>query len=372
MKARYLTFVGLLTVALSALTACSDAIFATIETEKKVATNTLSQTLSIFDLATIVPGSTYYVAAGGVFQGNLNAGTMSWNPADTSRPWNPPGLLCNAMVYYAGTLWGGFVSSTGSAALYQSSAGPNYSFANSTPVNDSAINGKQAIRLLVANDHLFMSSTPDTTTYGLDYQATGAVPWIAGVISGLPKAITGVAWDGSKYWAASQSTVYVSSDPPTISSFTLAVQNPVPSTDQVNGVFADRVKGRVFLATKLNGIYWSPDGGTTWKQIGADVVNTASVSYLCFAGPADGATADKYLVGSDGYGYYTLSISGNGGTGSISRFGDATVSLYVESVSRILVDGVNVLMGTNANGLWRSVFDTNTGALASGQSWVHE
>jgi hypothetical protein len=369
MKARYLTFVGLLIAALSALASCSDAIYATIETEKKVVTNTLSQTLSVFDVAVTVPNTTYYVAAGGVFQGSLGAGTMTWNPADNSRPWNPPGLLCNAMVFYAGTLWGGFISSSGSASLLQSSAGPNYSFTSSTPVNDTAINGKQAIRLMVANGHLFMSSTLNTSTYGLDYQSTGSSPWVADLVSGLPKAVTGVAWDGSKYWAASQSTVYVSNDPPATSSFT-PVAVPFLGTDQVNGVFADGA--RVFLATKGSGIIWTPNGGTTWNHIGGDVVNTAAVSYLCVAGPADGATADKYLVGSDGYGYYTLSVSGNSGQGSISRFGDATVSLYVQSVSRILVDGSNVLMGTNANGLWRSVFDTTTGSLASGQSWVHE
>jgi len=373
MKARYLTILGVLSLAAAALTSCTDAIFATIEAERKVATNTLSQTISVFDIATVapgVPGGPYYVAAGGVFQGTLSAGTMSWYPADTTRPLNPSGLLCNAMVYYPSTsaLWGGFISSSGAPGLYKSSAGPNFSFASRVPIGDSAIINKQAILLQVANNHLFMVSTPDTINYELDYKADGASPWVAGFLSTLSKPVAGVAWDGTHYWAASGTNVYRSVDPPTTSSFIAPPVSPNLSGDQVNGVFADPVKGYAFLATKKNGVFFTTNGGTTWNQITAPIVGSATVSYLCVAGPIDGATSDKYLVGSDGYGYYTLSISGN----SLSRFGDSTVSLYSESVARILVDGVNVFMGTNANGLWRAVFDTNAGALASGQAWIHE
>jgi hypothetical protein len=108
MKARQFAFLGTIVLALAALSACSDAIYATIETEKKVATNTLPLTLWIQDLAVTPATNTYYVAAGGVFQGVLSGlgGTVSWSPniSDTSRPWNPPGLICNAMALFGGAL----------------------------------------------------------------------------------------------------------------------------------------------------------------------------------------------------------------------------------------------------------------------------
>jgi hypothetical protein len=126
----------------------------------------------------------------------------------------------------------------------------------------------------------------------------------------------------------------------------------------------------VFIATKSDGILFTLDNGSTWHQIDPDQVGSVVVSYLCVAGPVDsGSGKTTYLAGSDGYGYYTLSTSGNG---SLTRFDDSTIGLFSHSVSRILVDGANVLMGTHANSLWRAVFDTTTGDLASGESWIHE
>jgi len=373
MKARYLTFLGLFSVALAALTSCSDAIFATIETERKTATNSLSLTLSIFDIAVPVPG-TYCVAAGGVFQGIYTlANGVAWTPNinDNSRPYNPSGAVCNAMSLFGGVLYGGFVTSSGSPSLYQSDGTYSFGSGRGTLITSTAAPGEQVTLLRsagpVVTPYLFMGGATGTTglTFELDYSSNGTA-WAATNLTGLPYPISGVGWDGTNYWAASQANVYTSPIP--TANFVAAPTNPVPSNDTVKGVFADSANGRVFLATKLNGIWWSQNSGATWNHISPDQQGSVTVSYLCVAGPVDSGN-DKYLVGSDGYGYYTLSISGN----NISRFGDSTILLYTSSVSRIAWDSTNsnVLMGTNANGLWRGVFDS-TGALASGQSWTHE
>lgn len=370
MKARYLTFLGIFSVALAALTSCSDAIFATIETERKTATNSLSLTLNIYDIAVPVPG-TYCVAAGGVFQGIYSlANGVAWTPNinDNSRPYNPSGALCNAMAWFpvTGLLYGGFVTSSGSPSLYQSDGTYSFGSGHGTLITSTAAPGEQVTLLRTANTYLFMGGATGTTglTFELDYSNNGTA-WTATNLTGLPYPISGVGWNGTNYWAASQANVYTSPNPP--SNFVVAPTNPVASNDTVNGVFATSA-GYVFLATKLNGIYWSPNQGGTWNHISPDQQGSVTVSYLCVTGPVDSGN-DKYLVGSDGYGYYTLSISGS----NISRFGDSTILLYTSSVSRIAWDNVNsnVLMGTNANGLWRGVFDS-TGALASGQSWTHE
>ena len=56
MKARLFTLLAVLSVGLAALSSCSDAIYATIETERKVTTNTLPLLMSIFDIEATIPG----------------------------------------------------------------------------------------------------------------------------------------------------------------------------------------------------------------------------------------------------------------------------------------------------------------------------
>src|SRR5208282_1184963 len=106
MKARHLTLLGLCSLALAALTSCSDAIFATLESATQTTTNTLSLILNIYNIAVPSPG-TYWVAAGGVFQGILagnSPGTVSWRPNvnDNSRPFNPSGTACTVLALFSG------------------------------------------------------------------------------------------------------------------------------------------------------------------------------------------------------------------------------------------------------------------------------
>jgi hypothetical protein len=376
MKARQFAFLGTIVLALAALSACSDAIYATIETEKKVATNTLPLTLWIQDLAVTPATNTYYVAAGGVFQGVLSGlgGTVSWSPniSDTSRPWNPPGLVCNAMALFGGVLYGGFISTSGSPSLYKSDGTFSFAPGHGTLITHPTINGKQATLLRAANTNIFMGSTPDIVNYELDYSSDGNL-WTQSSLIGLPRPIVGVGFASGAYWAASGSTVYTSATLPTFSSAT-------PSgigTDTINGLFADSANGLVFVTTKTSGVFFTNNGGASWTRIGADTPTGSPnpSSYLTVAGPVDSGKR-YYLVGSDGFGYYTLDSQLN----SMSRFGDTTILLYSSSVSRILVDAlttppyVNVLMGTNLNGLWRAVFDPTSGQVLSGinQYWIHE
>jgi hypothetical protein len=349
-------------------------------------------TLNVYDIAVPLAGN-YWVAAGGVFQGVLTGfspGTVSWRPNvnDSSRPFNPSGTACKALAQFnPGTglvLYGGFVSSNGTASLYQSDSTYSFGTGYGTPIT-MAVPGEQVTYLKAAGPtYLFMggatlNSGSNQYQFELDYSSNGT-QWFQTNLTTLPYPITGVGYDSfsNTYWAVSSpfglnstsistpATIYTSPGP-TPTSFS-PVSNP--SGDMVNGILVDSANRRVFLATRLHGIYWSQSGGA-WNQIGADQQGSVTVSSLCVAGPVDSPGGVVYLVGSDGYGYYTLNTS----TNSMSRFGDSTILLYTSSVSRIAVDNLypqeNVLMGTNVNGLWRGTFD-GTGNLASGQSWVHE
>ncbi len=91
------------------------------------------------------------------------------------------------------------------------------------------------------------------------------------------------------------------------------------------------------------------------------------------AGPIDSAGPnDAYLVGSDGYGYFSLSFAAakaNSPT-TFTQFSDSTIALYTASVSRIVDDNGMILMGTNGAGLWRASFNPATGAISS--AWDQE
>jgi hypothetical protein len=377
MKARFLTCLGVLSLTLGTLTSCSDAIFATIETEKKVVTNTLPLLLSIFDIASPSTGN-YYVAAGAVYQGILSGpnGTLTWTPNtdNTSRPFNPPGNpLCTSMALLGANLFGGFITTSGNASLYK--ADVTFSFSNSTPISMLSP-GEQITLMRAANGNLFIggatASGASDYVFQLDYSTNGTA-WNATSLTGLTKPIAGVGYDtpNGDYWAASGTTIYRAGTPdfasPTLISNT-------GNTDPINGLFVDSARSVVFVATKTNGIFFTKNRGVAWTHIAADVPQGASKAapFLTVTGPVDdlAATPDKYLVGSDGFGYYTLSL----GAGTVSRFSDTTILLYTCSVSRILVENGNVLMGTNLNGLWRAVFDRNTGLILSGtnQYWIHE
>jgi len=387
MKARFFTFLGFVSLALAVLTSCTDAIFATIETEKKVATNTLPLLLSIFDIAVTAP-NTYYVAAGAVFRGVLSGvgGTVTWTPntTDTSRPFNPPGnLICNAMALFGGAVWGGFISPSGVASLYRSGPTPSFAAADgSTQI--PMVPGEQVTLLRSAgpaptpNLYIGGATAPGSGdyVYELDYVPNAGTTYTATSLTGLNKPVVGVGFDGTLYWAAAGSNVDTGWRVYTSATRDFASPTVVGNTgigaDTINGLFvADPTlhPGVVIITTKTSGVFYTTNSGGTWSHAGADVPSGSSnpASYLAAAGPID-TLGDKYLIGSDGFGYYTLSLS----TG-LTRFQDTTILLYTSSVSKILVDGSNVLMGTNFNGLWRAVFDAN-GVVASGtnQYWIHE
>lgn len=364
-------------VALSSCTANGGAIYATIETEKLVTTNTLPLTLTIEDIVKTAPND-YYVAAGGIFYGDTSTNPVTWNPnvnsPTTDRPYNPTDGLCNALAYYGSTLWGGFFTTSSNLGLYQSDATLSFATGHGTAVADPVVAGpppKQVVLLQPLNSHLFMVSASlpagsASYTYEVDYSANGSTWEI--LKSGITDAVNGLAWDGANYWMTTGSAVYEdASDPPSFASGTSTLGSYTVSG--IKGIYSDTANGRVFIATTAGGIYYSPDAGLAWEQAKADVISSVTIGYLTVAGPVD-TSNNTYLVGSDGYGYYTLSLSSNPPT--LTRYSDSTIALYTESIGTILVDGTTVFMGTNSEGLWRTTFDPSTGAISTSSAWTHE
>ncbi len=374
MKARILLLFAILAAAgLISCTADGGNIYSTIETEVKTVDNYLPTTLTGYDI-TKAPDNNYYVAAGGIYQGTLASGTINWNPNNNvaGYPYNPTnGALCNALVTFNGATWGGFYLPDGTIPGLEKSDG-SYSFASSTSAGDTNgnITGKQIYLLSAPNGNnvLFAVCIESNGSFGL-YYSTNGTAWSpsAGLqgVTGVP--ISGVAWDGTKYWAVSGITVYSSpaGDP---SSFSAAAVQPtgITSSDSIRGITVGQ-NGWLFLPTKLLGIFYSSNGGGSWTAITTPQINSVTVGFLTVSNAVDGGNA-IYLAGSDGDGYYTFNTS----TLTLSRMSMTTIALYSESVRRILVDSVNhfVLVGTNSEGVWSATFDPGTGDVLSGTAWT--
>ncbi len=338
-------------VILGSCTADGGTIYATIESEVQVVDNSLPNTVTVGDIVKTAT-NTYYVAVGALYKGILGT-TVAW----TNELTIPSGSLANALAYDGTTLWGGFVTGSGSVGLAGSTNPDSTPFAVQT---DPVVAGKQVVSLSALGADLYAACLNATPAYELDYLHLGT--WSTIALSDTADPIVGVAADGSgNYVTGAGVTIYTAAAAagPFTASKTLA------TGDAVTGVFGGG--GVLFATTKVSGVWYTYNGGTTWYQVAAPSINSVTGSLLGIAGPLAGGSV--YVVGSDGFGYFTLSGTSAGGGGTLTRFSDSTIALYSASVRRVLVDGSTVFLGTNGLGLWRASLD-GTGTLVG--SWTHE
>jgi hypothetical protein len=361
MRHRTVTLIALAVTAAVALWSCTldGTIYATIETEVKTFDNSLPNTVTVGDVVALAAGGPYYVAVGALYRGILTT-SMEWTSMTTTPSEGGVSALVNALAYDGTNVWGGFVTAGGVLGLYSS---PDPSATPFTAESSTVVSGKQVVTLSAVGGNLFAvcsTLSGGSWLYELDHHSGST--WTANLLSGLSDPIVGVAGDGSgNFFTAAGLNVYAAAGSPTA---TYAVSMTLPAGDSARGIFGDTANHRVFVTSKAGGLYYTTNAGTSWTHIAAPTVSSVTVSLLSVGGPADTGN-DEYVVGSDGYGYYLLSLSG----GTLTRFGDSTIALYTTSVRRVLVDGRNVLLGTNGAGLWRATFDTS-GALSG--TWTHE
>ncbi len=145
-----LTLIG----ALFACTANGGSIYATIETEQKVVTSTLEQTITVLDIVKVASAPLpYFVAAGAVYHGALPDAdnVIGWPTVGRDPvPVTPPakGALCLALTYFDNGvplergLYGGFFADGPGMGLYKADpVSPSFA----TPI--AAMSGKQITHL---------------------------------------------------------------------------------------------------------------------------------------------------------------------------------------------------------------------------------
>jgi hypothetical protein len=403
------------------------AIYSTIEAEKKTPVSTLNQNITVLDLvntgATGLGALPYFVAAGAIYNGtpvDATTGAIGWpnlGQSPVAIPGPSASATCHALVLAPNfptdnSLYGGFFTDDGSImGLYKSVPnGSTYTFQGGTQVTGGgtvSLTGKQIILLQVVNSLLFVvAGTANATnyTYELDYYDPAGPSWtqVPGM-TGLTAPVTGVAHSslgGSTYFvtvqASSTTATHLFAGPlaalvdVTASLNTATNPNPNPTTDDLKGVTVDSLNDSyVMIPARLGTVYYSTDKGSTWNHVttGDQVSNgnTGVIGFLTVSQEV-GSTGPVYLVGSDGNGFYFLTMSLTPANVSLVRFSDVTqTGLYQGAVRRIMVDAANnnlVFLGNASTGpgyyagvsegLWRNYFDPVTGQVKSGSTWVHE
>jgi hypothetical protein len=374
-------------------------IYMNIQKTQKTNTSTsIPLDITVSEIASTYPTdptAPYYVAAGKIYNGSTPVnGTTTWGSIPVPQV-NGKDMLCNAMTWDGTNIWGGFFSSDGSSFGLYKMTPPATSASSWSQVNDpyASMNDTQFTYLMAVGGGVFvvtatLSSGASSFAYELDLWDGSA--WHQLVPQGvLSRPITGIGFDGTKYYFTSGNSLYVSSGVfPTSLTFSgsliTATDGSNSNGDILQGVFVDLTyqgtANPIIIVPASNpqvnppagNLYYSTDAGTTWTRV-SQQIGGYNVGFLCVSGAVDtGHTT--YLLGTDSgtggaFGFYSFVPS----TNSLNRFGGLSYSLYYSAVRRILVDITNnfVAMGTINNGLWATTPVDPSGGFGS-NTWTQE
>ena len=273
--------------------------------QKVTKTNTSSSIpldITVSEIVGIGPGGTapYYVAAGKIYNGTISSpGSTNWSSIGVPQA-SGNDMLCNALTWDGTYLWGGFFSSDGSTVgLYSM----NPSVGTWSQVTTGPTVGKQITYVNAIGGILFVVAAADssgTFTYELDALQSGT--WTANLLSGLSKPITGVAANGTTYYATSGNTLYSSTG---LSTFSPVTALSSGSNDLFQGIFIDPLYsgGPLIMIPNSNqqtqtqgigSVWFSTNGGLTWSNATTNASTSYNVGFLCVAGPVDSATRPTF------------------------------------------------------------------------------
>jgi hypothetical protein len=350
-------------------TACNEGnIYYTLENEVLVEDLSLPNDVTLFDVAKI--GSSYFAAAGKLWTVDHDA--AEWNVDATIDPPSAGGI-CTALVaspfggVHTDTLFGGFINGSGNLGLYESSATPTPASATWTVVADAYVATAQ-IALLKVEDSSLVAVTATQPAAGADFEfgivsSSDGTTFTPFLFSGRPtgdekKQITDVIYSSTlTCWLATEGTeLYTDADV----AGTLNLETPavIPDGEVLTGLFDDGA--RVYLASRSGAVYHTIDG-ITWTRIEAPAISGTYPPLTRFA-MLTGTTDGILLVGSDGYGYYTLPTSP---IGALTRFPTTTSDLYMAAVQKLYFDTIKnrVFACTAMGGLWRGAVAIPDGSI---------
>lgn len=351
MQSRILRFVVALALAVFA-TAC-DPIYWRIEREPITENTKLPDRITVFDLALEGAGGPYYVAAGTIWKGDTaRLPDLWWDPlpepgslVTVASP--ADGAMCTALAYYSARLWGGFIEGSGNLGLYRSS--PALDFEGRAAETDTAVDGKQVIRLKVVNGLLIIVTADSSFDYSVHTYNGAAYDTVDLSLTGHVAAtkINDVAFFpfDSKYYATSGAKLYAGAGPLVDVTASLPA---LDAGDELRDLFENA--GTLYLTSKRSTLYYTTDG-TTWNHRHVvdgkgEAIPDVPLTALC--GPVDG----KIVVGTDGYGYCLFDGSA---LVRLDKVLYESSPIYDAAIRRFLLDpGARLFAGTFGGGLLRA------------------
>jgi hypothetical protein len=346
------------------------AIYWTLENEVKVSDSSLPNDVTFFDVTKIVSTGTYYAAAGKI-----------WTVPDSAAEWDVnvtlPGPhsddLCNALVaspFGTTTLYGGFINQSGSLGLYESTAAPTFDGQAAVADPDVADAQIALLKIVAHPTDKLAAVTARQPSAGASFQfgivtssdgTSFSVLDITRAAGEAEKPINDVIYSSRlAVWFVTEGTkLYTGAASP----LTLDTMTNMTAGEQLCGVFDDGTN--IYVASKAGAVYHSATGGT-WTRIEAPTVSGAHPPLTRFADPL--IETGILLVGSEGYGYYTLPTVP--APGSLERFTTTTIPLHAATVTKFFHDDGKdrVFAATSMGGLWRGTVAVSDGSIG----WAQE
>ena len=334
----------------------------------------LENNIAVFEMALFSDTDTWYFAA---------TGTLSlYARSDSGDNWkrvSPPvaGAFCETVeVFSTDTfLYAGFYKADGTGlGLYRVDPDDNpASFDDSTTtistnwtqIGAAAVQDVQIGMIKDVGGTLYVATAEWNDTdkmyeYFFYSSADGYVvpinfkgnPTLASPVVDIVERVAG------EYWAITGDDLYSDTDG-TLDDMTL--QNPDPTEPQTSDSF-----GGFLDSTVTAGLFLSAKDGKLWRYDGSDWDDTTTVEIdetgVRFTRFIDDTRNNDILVGTERAGYYKLVL---GSLSNVQRLPSPTLDLYNSAINSFYLDTAvppGILFAcTYGSGLWREVYDTDSG-----------
>jgi hypothetical protein len=279
-------------------------------------------------------GSNYYAVMAKVFKKAKTSGSWAVLPVGTGSPSTSYFSLGFAVDAGTGTIYAASGDLTDSALLElvsSTDSGATWTALGSSALLAGSGGTRIVTSLFVSNSTLFaLVQNKSTQKYSLLYYDSVGVQNFASItgLADLDLPIIAVTHDGTRYWAATRSSLFTST---AVATFSADAFPGTPSgSETIRGVA--RLSDGDIVVTSGDGQIYTFDAGTSAWGSGVEVNNGVDLGLALEVpvDPTDGASAKRLILGKKdaGYGYYEWNASN-----SSRLLGNAALAVFSQPSS---------------------------------------